>query len=72
MNTQNARLLEYLRTHAGITQFEAIAELGILRLASRISELKRAGHHIFGEMVSVKNRFDEIVKVKRYFLVENA
>ena len=71
MNTQNARLLEYLRAHAGITQFEAIAELGILRLASRVSELKKTGHHIYGEMVKVKNRYGEAVRVKRYFLLRD-
>lgn len=71
VNTQNARLLEYLRTHVGITQFEAIAELGILRLASRVNDLKKAGHHIYGEMVKVKNRYGETVRVKRYFLLKD-
>lgn len=38
--------------------------------ASRINELKKAGYHIFGEMVDVQNRYGEKVRVKRYFFLE--
>lgn len=68
MNTQNKRLLYYLHTHGGIMQLEAINELGILRLASRINDLKRQGEDISSEMVTVNNRFGEKIKVKRYYI----
>lgn len=68
MNTQNKRLVKYLEEHDSITQLEALNELGIFRLASRINDLKRMGYDIGGEMVDVTNRFGEVVKVKRYFL----
>ena len=71
MNTQNTRLLGYLKKHGNITQLEALSELGIFRLASRINDLKNKGHNITGQMVDVENRFGEKVKIKRYFLVEN-
>ena len=68
MNTQNKRLVKYLEDHESITQLEALNELGIFRLASRINDLKRMGYEIGGEMVDVTNRFGESAKVKRYFL----
>ena len=71
MNTQNERLLGYLKKYGNITQLEAMTELGIFRLASRINDLKNKGHNIIGQMVDVENRFGEKVKIKRYFLVEN-
>jgi hypothetical protein len=69
--TQNARLLGYLKKYGNITQIEALTELGIFRLASRINDLKNKGHNIIGQMVDVENRFGEKVKIKRYFLTEN-
>ena len=68
MNTQNIRLLEYFENYGNITQFEALQELGIFRLASRISDLKKKGYNITGKMVDVKNRFGENIKVKRYYM----
>ena len=70
-STQNARLLGYLKKYGNITQLEALSELGIFRLASRINDLKNKGHNIIGQMVDIENRFGEKVKIKRYFLVEN-
>lgn len=34
---QRQRLLAYMQIHGGITQYEALERLSILRLASRIS-----------------------------------
>jgi hypothetical protein len=68
LNTQNKRLLYYLHTHDGVTQLEALNELGIFRLASRISDLRRQGEDISSEMVTVNNRFGEKVRIKRYFI----
>lgn len=67
-NTQSQRILDYLKNHHGITQIEAIRDLGILRLASRICELKEAGYPICGTMIDVTNRFGERCKVKEYRL----
>ena len=70
MKSQNERLLEYLKQHGKITQFEAIGELGILRLASRISELKKSGENIFSSMVKVTNRYGETCHVAEYRLID--
>ena len=64
--TQSERVLAYIREHGAITQLEALKEIGVMRLASRISDLKRRGYDIIGTMVTVENRWGEKCRVKRY------
>lgn len=66
--TQAERVLEYIEKFGSITQYEALNDLGVMRLASRISDLKKQGYPIKGEIVTVKNRFEEDCYVKRYSL----
>lgn len=67
-NKQTSRVLEYMELNGGITQMEALQDLGVMRLASRISDLRKMGYIIESEMVKVRNRYDEVCTVKRYFL----
>lgn len=69
--TQARRILDYISEHGSITQFEAIRDLGVMRLASRISELRRNGVEIVSEMVKVENRYGETCRVKRYSFRED-
>lgn len=39
--TQNQRVLDYIAETGGITQLEALNELGVMRLASRVSDLRK-------------------------------
>lgn len=64
--TQAQRVLDYIDQFGSITQYEASQDLGIMRLASRVSELNKRGYHITGRMVAVKNRFGETCYVKQY------
>jgi hypothetical protein len=66
--TQNDRILDYIAKFGSITQLEALQDLGIMRLASRISDLKSMGYPIISEMETVKNRFGEKCSIKRYRL----
>lgn len=66
--TQSMRILNYMREHGSITQDDASKKLGVMRLASRISELKKNGYIITSKMVRVKNRYGETCRVKRYSL----
>ena len=66
--TQEVRVLEYMEKHGGITQLQALNELGVLRLASRISSLRKKGYHIESKFVSVRNRYGEECRVKQYSL----
>lgn len=66
--TQAERVLAYIERFGSITQYEALKDLGVMRLASRISELKKKGYPIQSEVETVKNRFDETCRIKRYSL----
>lgn len=44
--TQCEKILEHMRSRGSITSLEAVQEYGIMRLASRISELREAGFAI--------------------------
>lgn len=69
--SQAQRVLEYIEKHGSITQHDAIIDLGIARLASRIWDLRKDGYNITGEMVKVKNRLGETCRVKRYSMKES-
>lgn len=65
---QTERVLEYMEKHGGITQLEALSEISVMRLASRISDLRKLGFPIKSEMVTVRNRYGENCRVKKYSL----
>lgn len=65
---QTERVLSYMRRNGSITTLDAMLDLGVLRLASRISELKKDGYIIKRDWVKVKNRFGEECSILRYSL----
>lgn len=66
--TQNCRVLRYMEDFGSITQLEAIEQLGVMRLASRISDLRGLGIAIKKETVSSKNRYGDKVSYAKYSL----
>lgn len=68
--TQNQRIIEYMKEFGSITQYDALRDLGVMRLASRISDLRSLGVAIVSKTVAVKNRYDETCYIKRYSLEE--
>lgn len=64
--TQSQRILEHLLQHGSITQADAIENYGIMRLASRVDELRKAGHPIITERVEGRNRYGEKCHWARY------
>ena len=67
---QRQRVLNYMHHYGSITQYEAIEELGILRLASRISEIKKLGYPVQSKRVTVINKYGEKCRVAQYSLEE--
>lgn len=67
---QASKVIVYMQENGSITQLEALRELGCLRLASRISELKKQGYKINRRMIKVKNRSGEPCYVAEYSLAE--
>ena len=66
--TQIERIEQYMRDFGGITQLEALSDLGVMRLASRISDMRRSGIRITSKTIQVRNRYGEICHIKRYEL----
>lgn len=64
--TQNQRILAYINDFGSITQMDALNDLGVMRLASRISDLRSQGYPITSTVESVKNRYGEKCHIKRY------
>ena len=69
--TQTERVLEYIEEYGSITQLEALQQIGCMRLASRISDLKKMGYPITSKVEAVKNRYGENCYIKRYSLEES-
>lgn len=68
--TQAERVLDYIEEFGSITQLDALNDLGVMRLASRISDLKKLGYPITSSVEAVKNRYGENCYIKRYSLRE--
>ena len=69
--TQCDKILRHLKDYGSINPLEALGQYGIMRLASRITDLKRRGHLISKETKKSKNRYGETVRYAEYRLVEN-
>ena len=70
--TQADRIIRYMQDFGSITQMQALQDLGCLRLASRISELRKSGYAINRRMIKVENRYGESCTVAEYTLAEGA
>lgn len=64
--TQQEKILDYIERFGSITPMQAFADLGITKLATRVSELKQAGCKIEGTMTKAKNRFGQPVRFMKY------
>ena len=64
--TQCQRILKYIDDFGSITPLEAMNDLGVMRLAARISDLKRMGVNITQETVHGRNRYDKPMHYARY------
>jgi len=65
--SQNNQILQMLRkrTKKGVTAIDAIQQIGCLRLAARINDLRSMGHNI--ETIMIKNGS---MKYAKYILHE--
>jgi hypothetical protein len=63
MNKQHTAIIGYLKKHRELTIFEAFAKLGITKIQSRFTELRRMGYVIPGRWVQKRD-----TRVKAYWL----
>lgn len=66
--TQCERIIEYMQMFGSISPLEAFRDLGITKLATRISEMRKTGMEFEQEYMKSKNRFGEDVFYMRYYL----
>lgn len=64
--TQNDMVLDYIKNYGSITQLEAMADLGVSRLAARMSDLKAMGFDVKKTMATNYNRFGKKVSYSKY------
>lgn len=68
--TQCEMIIQHMEEYGTITSWEAMQEYGIMRLASRIADIRKAGIPIKREMVSQKNRYGDTVTFARYSIAK--
>lgn len=64
--TQHERILQYIDDFGSITPMQAFFDLGITKLATRISELSQRGYAFEKVYESSRNRYGECVHYMRY------
>ena len=69
--TQCDLILKYIRDFGSISTWEAMTDLGVARLASRIFDLKNKGYKFRKQRIYTNNRYDKKIYYDRYFLVED-
>lgn len=67
---QSEKILRHLKDQGEISSITAMTEYGIMRLAARISDLKKMGYPIIGKIVTGKNRYGETIHYSVYRLEE--
>ena len=67
MDSQNKRVLQYIEDFGSINPIQALSDLGVMRLASRICELRK-DYDIKTTMIKAKNRYGEDVSYAEYTL----
>lgn len=72
MTRQQERIIDYMTRFGSITPMEAFADLGITKLATRISELIAAGYIINKQRVTGKNRYGDSIWYTKYSLPDES
>lgn len=71
MITQCQMVLEYMIEFGSINPMEAIRDIGCMRLAARISDLRGQGYAIGRRTKTAKNRYGNNVSFAEYYLEED-
>lgn len=70
--SQNMRVLQYLKTHVGLTPLQALQKLGVYRLSGRIFDLRSMGYDIITLEKEVNNAHGGTSRVAEYRLVKES
>lgn len=64
--TQRELIIQYIHDFGSITPMEAFADLGITKLATRISEMKKDGMQFDIQVAKGVNRYGKPTRYARY------
>ena len=64
--TQKEMVLQYIADFGSITPIEAFSDLGITKLATRISEMRKDGMQFKIQIVKGRNRYGKPTRYARY------
>lgn len=64
------RIVRHLEDYGSITNMEAIQDYGIMRLASRVPDIKKAVFPIRAETDRGKNRYGRNTSYAQYYMVK--
>ena len=67
---QTELIIRHMRDYGSISSLTAMQEYGIMRLASRINDLRAQGYDIVSEFKTGKNRYGEATHYAVYRLKE--
>lgn len=68
--TQCERVLKYIQCFGSINTLQGVQDLGCMRLASRIHDLKRMGYPVRKRSARGTNRYGEVVYFAEYYMQE--
>jgi 3'-phosphoadenosine 5'-phosphosulfate sulfotransferase len=68
--TQREAIIDYINQFGSITPMEAFADLGITKLATRVSEMKNDGITLKHESIKCKTRLGRTTHYTRYSFEE--
>lgn len=66
--SQCEKILRHLNDYGSINPVSALGEYGVMRLASRIADLRRLGHPIRSELQYGVNRYGEPTRWAEYYI----
>ena len=69
--TQCMKIVKYMMDFGSITPLQAMKDLGVMRLAARISDLEADGWNIKHDRETSENRYGEKTTYMRYNLKED-
>jgi hypothetical protein len=70
--TQQEAILDYINRFGSITPMQAFSDLGITKLATRVSEMKKDGITLKHESIKCKTRLGRTTHYTRYSFEEGA
>jgi hypothetical protein len=70
--TQRQLILKYISDFGSITPMQAFGDLGVTKLATRISEMRKDGMQFKIDTVKTKNRYGKTIHFARYSFVKEA